>query len=187
MNLPCKDELIRDKVEYLFGDEGLRFQSARLTKLIEAAYVNEFPASQSAILHLLYTQNEILDLIDIGQLIYENTPTVSSNESSKHIIKQAKFLCKRIGNWDDFPSHLHPHEWTCPLVVVQAFFAKHSVYEWRTLVQCLFESALGTMSINESAESFWVGLDIIELYRLLDAVWVYKMIEGIEMPIDMAH
>jgi len=182
MNSTDRKYLIRDKISFLFGDENLIFQSLRLTKLIEAAHDNKFDASQSTIVGLLFTQNEILDLIDIGYLINKASKKNEIEISDEKVIKRLKYLRKRIGHWDEFPSHLHSYEWVNPCLAITKFFLIHDIYEWRKLVQCLFEAGIGNLSISESADSFNLGLDIPELYRLLDAVWLYKIIEGIETP-----
>ncbi|PZR29105.1 MAG: hypothetical protein DI535_03575 [Citrobacter freundii] len=169
-----REDLIREKIDLLFGDEGLSFQTTKIISFFESAYENKFDGVLSTITQLSFTHNDLVDLIDIGHLINQAYKKNEITIEKSKIIKKLKHLKKTIGTWDDFPSHLSPIELNNPLLAIEKFFFLQNIYDWKILVRRVFDAAIGNLSMGEATSEFNIALDALELFRLLDSVWIFK-------------
>ncbi len=159
-----------------FGDETLHFHSTRLSSFFNAAFADaafddEETSCTPNISRLLHCQNNLQRLLDAAHLLHQHLPH-RATPYRPCVFKQLKHVYPLLNDWDDFPSHLHPHEWCNPETVLEEFFSFQSIDEWKNAVSGLLESALGEGSPFTAMSEKQLGFIVLMLHRLQDAVWL---------------
>jgi hypothetical protein len=158
-----------------FGDETLHFHSIRLSNFFNAAFADaEFDEEETYtpnIPRLLHCQNNLQRLLDAAHLLHQHFPHRVTHYRPC-VFKQLQHIYPLLNDWDDFPSHLHPHEWCNPETVLEEFFRFQPIDDWKNAVNGLLESAVGEGSPFNTMSEKQIGFIILLLHRLQDAVWL---------------
>ncbi|TXJ27621.1 MAG: hypothetical protein E6Q24_07235 [Chitinophagaceae bacterium] len=157
-----------------FGDEGLDFATERISDFFEYVFSSFCERSEPEVSRLLYTHYDILKLIEAAYLLPANLLPVL-HMPTENYITTAKQIRAELENWDEFPSHLKPQEWSKPERVIEEFFELQTIDEWKDAVQGSLQSAIGCSSISERLTEVQFGFIIIQIHRLADAVWLLKV------------
>ncbi|MBO9659743.1 MAG: hypothetical protein J7527_13055 [Chitinophagaceae bacterium] len=169
-----------------FGDETLHFHSTRLSSFFNAAFADaafddEETSCPPNIPRLLHCQNNLQRLLDAAHLLHQHLPH-RATPYRPCVFKQLKHIYPLLNDWDDFPSHLHPHEWCNPETVLEEFFSVQPIDEWKNAVSGLLESALGEGSPFTAMSEKQLGFIVLMLHRLQDAVWLLYITGRIPSP-----
>ncbi|MET0462874.1 MAG: hypothetical protein ABW007_06960 [Chitinophagaceae bacterium] len=160
-----------------FGDETLHFHSTRLSNFFNAAFADaEFDEEETEtytpnIPRLLHCQNNLQRLLDAAHLLHQHFPH-RVTPARPCVFKQLQHIYPLLNDWNDFPSHLHPHEWCNPETVLEEFFRFQPIDDWKNAVSGLLESALGERPLIATLSEKQLGFVILMLHRLQDAVWL---------------
>ncbi|MCG2616974.1 hypothetical protein LZZ85_21940 [Terrimonas sp. NA20] len=160
-----------------FGDETLHFHSIRLSNFFNAAFADaEFDDEETEtytpnIARLLHCQNNLQRLLDAAHLLHQHFPH-QVTPYRPCVFKQLQHIYPLLNDWDDFPSHLHPHEWCNPETVLEEFFRFQPIDDWKNAISGLLESSLGEGSPYTTMSEKQIGFIVLLLHRLQDAVWL---------------
>ncbi|MET0634488.1 MAG: hypothetical protein ABWZ25_00590 [Chitinophagaceae bacterium] len=161
-----------------FGDEGIEFAIERFSDFFTYVFSDPYEREEPATTRLLSIHCDITKLIDVAYLIPDNLrpAAIISPDDFGTLIKQIRAGLK---SWDEFPSHLKPQEWLEPEIVIAEFFELQTVDEWKSAAQGLLQSAITDSSVSECISEIQLGFVVLQMYRLLEAVWLLKISDRI--------
>ncbi len=119
-----------------FGDEGLQFHSKRMNDFFTSVFVDPMEDHKSKVSLLLYTQNDLLRLLDAAHLLQNNLKPLLVIPGLK-VFDQIRKIRAMLEDWDDFPAHLRMLKWYRPELVLQECFAQQTIDEWKEALQGL--------------------------------------------------
>lgn len=174
------------RIHYLldefFGDEGLQFHSKRMNDFFAATFVDPMEDNKLNISRLLYTQNDLLRLLDAAYLLRTNLKPLLVIPGHK-VLEQVRNIRAMLDDWDDFPTHLRMLEWYKPELVLQECFELQTIDEWKDALQGLLQSVIRCDSLFERLSEVQGGFIVLTFNRLLDAVWLLRVCGRI-LPLD---
>jgi hypothetical protein len=157
--MPADKDLTR--IHYLFddffGDEGLQFHSKRMNDFFASVFVDPMGDHKPKISLLLYTQNDLLRLLDAAYLLQNNLKPLLVIPGLK-VFDQIRKIRAMLDDWDDFPAHLRMLEWYKPELVLQECFALQQSTNGKTCCKVCYSRLSGVIRCLNECSRYRVAL-----------------------------
>ena len=129
---------------------------------------------------LVFAFERIDKLIDAALSINleKASEAIDETKIGAKILAQVKTLHRKTGKWDLFPYKLKPYEWVYPRLAIKSFFEHQPMSHWKGKLHEILQTAISSDSICALiSDRSRLYLDCEHLERLVEAMWVIKLIE----------
>jgi hypothetical protein len=152
-----------------------------LERFFGAAFPDDLVSKKHYPTLLVYIYERIDKLIDAAFTInHESKAEVNTDGggSDNLIIHQIKTLFRKLEDWDTFPCKLKPAEWVNPRLAIRAFFEHQPLSHWKGKLHEFLQASIRDESIcSVISDRSKLYLDCLHLERLVEAMWVIKVLE----------
>ena len=167
-------------IDRFFMDGDIQDGRDDILRLFEAAFSDDLIAKKHYPSILVFTFERFDKLIDAALNINleKENEAIDETKMGEKILTRSKTLHKKTGNWDLFPYKLKPYEWVYPRLAIKAFFEHQSVSHWKGKLHEILQAAIRDESIcTVISDRSRLYLDCEHLERLVEAMWVIKVME----------
>ncbi len=167
-------------IDQFFMDGDIQDGRDDILRLFEAAFPDDLIVKKHYPSVLVFTFERIDKLIDAALNINLDKASEAIDETNigEKILARSKTLHKKTGNWDLFPYKLKPYEWVYPRLAIKAFFEHQPISHWKGKLQEILQAAIRDESIcTVISDRSRLYLDCEHLERLVEAMWVIKIME----------
>jgi hypothetical protein len=152
-----------------------------LNRLFEAAFPDEIVSKKhypSLLVHIFEGLDKLIDAAFSINMEWKDEENIGETTLDTQVVPQVKLLYKKLGDWKAFPNKLKPFEWINPRLAINAFFKHQPLSHWKGKLHEILQACIKDESIcyliSDRSKLYW---DCEHLERLIEAMWVIKVIE----------